>query len=68
MSGVMTMTNTSERIQLCLAWCKAHGFPTKVVGDTVFWQTNIQTAENNCATEKLRWWDHDYFYKILKEA
>ena len=61
------MTNTEQRLELGKIWCKNHNFPYKVVGNTLYWQTAIQTAESNEEHETLVWHDWNYFLNIKEE-
>ena len=55
MNGKMTLT---------IAWVKAHGFNYKVVDNTVFWQTNVNTAKYDSITDTIEWYSADYFETI----
>ena len=62
------MTNTEQRIKMTITWCKNHDFPCKVVGNTVYWQTMIQTAECNEEKQTITWHGRDYFDEIEGEV
>lgn len=49
------------------AWYKAHGFPYKVIGDNIFWQTRIQTLEWNAETRKIVCHDKELFDTLVNE-
>ena len=58
------MANVKERIEFTKDWCEAHGFPYKVVGNTIYWQTMIQTAESDEEHKTLVWHNREYFDTI----
>ena len=58
------MMNVKERMELTKNWCKAHGFPYKVMGNIIYWQTKIQTAEADEERKTLVWHDRKYFDTI----
>lgn len=61
------MTNIEQRLELGKVWCKNHNFPYKVVGNTLYWQTAIQTAELDEKNEIIAWHDWKYFFYIRED-
>lgn len=55
------------RLVYTIEWCKAHKYPVKVSGDTVYWQTNVATGEFDASAEKMAWHEREYFDTIEGE-
>ena len=61
------MTAITQRIELSKEWCKAHNFPYKIIGNTFYWQTAIQTAELNEEYKTITWHNWNYFLNLIPD-
>ena len=55
-------------MKVVLNWCKTHGYPVKIKGNTVYFQTRVSTAEYDTETGTLRWHEKNFFEKILDNS
>ena len=44
-----------------LEWYKAHGFKVKKTSDRIYWQTAMQTGEQDLTTGAIKWHSWEYF-------